>query len=204
MASSSKFISFYFVPILLLTIFSPSTVICQTNPDAGIRIETSAPSISGRLYYNENDGIIYIYFYNSHTNKAIAAGNFLVVPKENLPSELSIELYDKDPLTRAVYEIYDALKKCQEAKDPAEKQRACALVKLKIFQETDIWSTTLLENNPLKPDWVKEVNEEAKREIEKFMEGYSEVVRRDTYKDPTIEPDKYILDYLPASDYIPK
>ena len=186
MPSSSKFISFYFVLILLLTVFSPSAANCETNSDAGTRSETGASSISGRLIIK--DGKIYIWFTKSHA--AIAAGRLLVVPKHELPPELSIERYDRDPLTRAVYEIYDAWKKCEEAKGTPEEQLACAIYRLKIAEETLISTTAVLENNNIQ--WVKDLNVTAKNEFEtlnNIIEGYQppEESTLKFFQDPPIQ-----------------
>lgn len=200
MPSSSKFICFYFVLILLSTIFSPSTAICKTNSDAGTRSETGVSSISGRLIIK--DGIIYIWFTKSHAE--IAAGRLLVVPKDELPPELTPELADRHPIMKASKEAYEAWKKCQELKGKPEEQRACEYAKYLAYKETVISFTEVMNNNPGKPEFVKRTLDDAKNQLEKSLEAYQESGEglKVVLSDPDINTDK-VIDALPISPFNP-
>jgi len=214
MLLSNKSIFVFLLLILLLRFFLPPIAFCDNK--AEVVGTTGVLSIGP-------DSNVYIQFTNRHTK--LTAGDFIL--DAIAETELTQTQSDQHEFMQAVWNVYNAWLKCEEAKKKlangkmtkVQTEFECTRYDLFNSTEVSIWATAILNNNMGKDiPLAAPLSEISKLNIEQDKQKLSDLIDRGaeltfyaygppeaevlTYNtsDAPIDTGRYVLDYVPLSD----
>jgi len=223
MPSPNKLISLCLLFIALLMICLPPTAFCEKKSEA-IGTTAEVTDTTGVLSIGP-DGNVYIQFTNRHTK--LTAGDFIL--DAIAETELTQTQSDQHEFMQAVWNVYNAWLKCEEAKKKfangkmtkVQTEFECTRYDLLNSTEVSIWATAILNNNMgSEIELAAPLSEISKLNIEQDKQKLSDLIDRGAEltfyaygppdftadviplntSDPIIVSDKLVIDSVPIRD----